>query len=230
LFVPELADEATTELGDYLDRLIGRKERNPATPGTPGAGLLDDLIVEQLHTGAIGRSELVHIAMSMLVAGTDTTTNVISLGTLALLDTPGQWEALRDDLSLVRGAVDEILRYVSLVEVFARVAAEDLTVGGQEIKAGDGMLISCAVPNFDPTWAVADPQAFDIRRPPRQHLAFSHGIHRCIGDNLARLELEVAFATLAARMPNLRPAAPISQMPTNNDGTLQRLYQFPILW
>ncbi|WP_034485753.1 cytochrome P450 [Actinomadura oligospora] len=227
LFVPELAEEATEELGRYLDGLIGRKE---AAPGQGRTGLLDDLITKHLHEGELGRDELVHIAMSMLVAGTDTTTNVISLGTLALLDTPGQWEALRSDIDLIPGAVEEILRYVSLVEAFARVAIEDIEIGGETIRAGEGILISCAGVNFDEAWA-ANPDAFDIRRPARPSFSFSHGIHRCPGDNLARLELEISFRTLVQRFPNLRPAVPISEMESNNnDGTLQRLYSFPVTW
>lgn len=227
LFVPELAEEATQELGEYLDRLIQRKENNP---GAGLTGLLDDLITGHLHKGELTRSELVHIAMSMLVAGTDTTTNVISLGTLALLDNREQWEALRADIGLIPGAVEEILRYVSLVEAFARVAIEDIEIGGVTIKAGDGILISCAGVNFDEAWA-ASPGTFDIRRPPKPSFSFSHGIHRCPGDNLARLELEISFRTLVQRFPGLRPAVPIDQMESNNnDGTLQRLYSFPVTW
>jgi cytochrome P450 len=227
LFVPELAEEATAELGVYLDKLIGKKEQHP---GTPPTGLIDDLIVEHLHQGAITRDELVHIAMAMLVAGTDTTTNVISLGTLALLDNPSQWQALREDPSLVPGAVEEILRYVSLVEAFARVAVHDIDLGEHAIKEGEGILLSCAGVNFDESSA-PDPDRFDIGRPARPSFSFSHGIHRCPGDNLARLELEIAFKTLVERFPNLRPAIPISEMPSNNnDGTLQRLYNFPVLW
>ncbi|WP_198042760.1 MULTISPECIES: cytochrome P450 [Actinoalloteichus] len=227
LFVPELADEATTELGEYLDRLIQRKEREP---GAGLSGLIDDLIVEHLHQDRMTRSELVHIAMAMLVAGTDTTTNVISLGTLALLDDPEQWAALRADPGLVPAAVEEILRYVSLVEAFARVAVEDIELDGGVIKAGEGILVSCAGVNFDPRSA-AEPDVFDIRRPPRPSFSFSHGIHRCPGDNLARLELEIAFRSLVERFPNLRSAVPTEDLPSNNnDGTLQRLYELPVTW
>jgi cytochrome P450 len=227
LFVPELAEEATAELGDYLDRLIAKKEHDP---GAGFTGLLDDLIVNHLHKGNVTRSELIHIAMAMLVAGTDTTTNVISLGTLALLDNPEQWSALRADPGLVPGAVEEILRYVSLVEAFARVAVEDIEFPEQVIKSGDGILISCAGVNFDPVSA-AEPNTFDIQRPPKPSFSFSHGIHRCPGDNLARLELEIAFGTLAGRFPNLRSVLPIDELPSNNnDGTLQRLYKLPVTW
>ncbi|GGU98126.1 cytochrome P450 [Actinomadura cremea] len=227
LFVPELAEEATAELGEYLDRLIRKKE---ADPDGGERGLLDDLIADHLQKDALTRDELVHIAMAMLVAGTDTTTNVISLGTLALLDTPGQWDALRDDPDLTAAAVEEILRYVSLVEAFARVAVEDIDLGGATIRAGEGILISCAGVNFDP--AVIDaPDAFDIRRPPRPSFSFSHGIHRCPGDNLARLELEIAFRTLVTRFPNLRATVPTPELRSNNnDGTLQRLYELPVTW
>ena len=227
LFVPELADEATDELGEYLDGLIGRKESGS---GTQRKGLIDDLIVDYLHHDELTRSELVHIAMAMLVAGTDTTTNVISLGTLALLDHPEQWAALGEDLSLVPAAVEEILRYVSLVEAFARVAVEDIELGDYTIKAGDGILISCAGVNFDPL-SVPNPGVFDIRRSARPSFSFSHGIHRCPGDNLARLELDIAFRTLAERFPNLKSTVATNQIPhNNNDGTLERLYELPVVW
>ncbi|WP_242883832.1 cytochrome P450 [Actinomadura litoris] len=227
LFVPELAEEATQELGEYLDRLIQRKQDNRDNDTT---GLLDDLVAKHLATGNITRDELVHIAMSMLVAGTDTTTNVISLGTLALLDNRDQWEALCADPSLIPAAVEEILRYVSLVEAFARVATEDITLGDTTIRRGDGILISCAGVNFD-AGNVPEPARFDIHRPAKPSFSFSHGIHRCPGDNLARLELEIAFHTLTQRFPTLRPAVPISEMESNNnDGTLQRLYSFPVTW
>lgn len=227
LFVPELAEEATAELGEYLDGLIQRKE---ASPGSGFVGLIDDLIVNHLHKGTVTRDELVHIAMAMLVAGTDTTTNVISLGTLALLDHRDQWEALCADPGLIPGAVEEILRYVSLVEAFARVAVEDIEFPEQVIKSGDGILISCAGVNFDPA-STAQPDDFDIRRPPKPSFSFSHGIHRCPGDNLARLELDVAFSALTRRFPNLRVTLPTEQLPSNNnDGTLQRLYELPVTW
>ncbi|HEV2374413.1 MAG TPA: cytochrome P450, partial [Streptosporangiaceae bacterium] len=193
-------------------------------------GLIDDLIVNHLHKGTVTRDELVHIAMAMLVAGTDTTTNVISLGTLALLDHRDQWEALCADPGLIPGAVEEILRYVSLVEAFARVAVEDIEFPEQVIKSGDGILISCAGVNFDPA-STAQPDDFDIRRPPKPSFSFSHGIHRCPGDNLARLELDVAFSALTRRFPNLRVTLPTEQLPSNNnDGTLQRLYELPVTW
>jgi cytochrome P450 len=230
LFVPELAEEATAELGEYLDRLIQKKEDNP---GAGLVGLIDDLIAGQLHKGTITRDELVHIAMAMLVAGTDTTTNVISLGTAALLDNDrAQWEILRAQPDLVGGAVEEILRYVSLVEAFARVAVDDIELPGEggQIRAGEGILISCAGVNFDPA-SVSEPDVFDIRRPAKPSFSFSHGIHRCPGDNLARLELEIAFRTMVERMPNLRSVIPTDQLPSNNnDGTLQRLYELPVVW
>jgi cytochrome P450 len=225
LFVPELAEEATAELGVYLEDLIDRKRKGEAGGVT---GLLDDLIRDHLETGELQRSELMHIAMAMLVAGTDTTTNVISLGTLALLDNPEQWAALRADPDLVPGAVEEILRYTSLIEAFARVAVDDLPEHG--IAAGEGLLISCAGVNFDPATA-DDPERFDITRPARPSFSFSHGIHRCPGDNLARLELEIAFRSLVERMPQMRLTVPVDEVPSNNnDGTLQRLHALPIAW
>ncbi|HEX6871469.1 MAG TPA: cytochrome P450 [Micromonosporaceae bacterium] len=223
LFEPELADQAMVELSGYLDRLIQDKETNP------GNGLLDDLIAAHVRTGELSRAELISLTMAILIAGTETTTNVISLGTLALLEHREQFEALCADPELVPGAVEELLRYVSLVEAFARVATADIEIAGEVIRAGDGILVSSAGANFSEA-LVANPHALDVHRPTRHHLAFGHGIHLCIGHNLARLELEIVFRGLVERFPTLRSALPIEEIPKKSDGTVERLVEFPVTW
>jgi anaerobic selenocysteine-containing dehydrogenase/cytochrome P450 len=223
LFDPEHADEAMERLTGYLDRLILAKETDP------GNGLLDDLIAGYVRTGQLTRADLVPFALAILVAGTVTSTSTIALGTLALLDTPGQYAALVTDPGLVPDAVEEILRHVSLVEQLARVATEDIEIDGHVIKAGDGILVSFAGANLDPS-VTTHPGELDITRPPSNHLAFSYGIHHCMGHNLARLELDIAFRTLVQRIPTLRPAVPVDQIPWFYDFTVPRLLSFPVTW
>ncbi|GAA1548045.1 cytochrome P450 [Dactylosporangium maewongense] len=223
LVVPEKAEAAWEEFTVYLERLVDKKMTEP------GEGLIDDLIASHVRSGELSRDELVAFAMAILMAGTVTTTSAIALGTLALLDHEGQYEALVADPSLVPGAIEEILRTVNLVEQLSRVATADVEIGGVTIKAGDGILLSCAAANLDPS-VTSHPDEFDITRPPTGALAFSYGLHHCMGHNLARLELEVVLRTLADRVPKLRPAVPTAEIPWYFDFTVSRLTSFPVTW
>lgn len=222
LLVPERADDALEKFSEYLVQLIDAKIVSP------GDGLLDQLIVDHVRTGALDPQELVAFAQAILVAGTLTTTNAIALGTYALLD-HGQYGLLVKDPSLIPGAIEEILRYINLVEVLIRVATKDIEVGGQVIKAGDGILLSCAAANLDPS-VTSHPERLDITRPPITQLAFSYGLHHCMGKNLARLELDIAFRALTQRLPELRRAVPADQVRWQFDFTLPRLLWFPVTW
>ncbi|MFF3754694.1 cytochrome P450 [Streptomyces sp. NPDC002018] len=204
--IPEQVDDAFTALIGYLDKLIENKERSP------GDGLLDDLVVEQVLPGRLERSELVRYALPLLLAGHDTSANMIALSVLALLEQPEQLAALRTDPSLFPGAVEELLRYLSIVGSLARVATQDIEVGGRRIRAGDGVLIAGGAANYDET-QFDRPRELDVRRADRHHLAFGYGLHQCIGQNLARTELEVALRTLFDRVPTLRLAVPAEDVP-----------------
>lgn len=223
LFDPERAEAAMAELSDYLDRLVKTKRAEP------GSGLLDDLIARHVLNGELSRAELVAFALAVMVAGTATSTGTIALGTLALLADPRQYAALCADPELIPGAVEEILRHGSLVEQLARVATEDIDIAGVTIKAGDGILVSFAGANLDPT-VTTHPGELDVTRPPTGHLAFSYGIHHCLGQNLARLELDIAFRALVGRVPTLRLTGPVEEIPWHNDFTLPRLLSFPVGW
>lgn len=225
LLIPEKADQAFEDFTEYLQQLIRAKEESPS----PGEGLLDDMVVNFVRPGKLTREELAAMAMAILMAGTATTTSAIALGTLALLDHPGQYEALVADPSLVPGAIEEILRYVNLVEQLSRVAMEDVEVAGHVIRKGDGILLSCAAANLDPSIS-SHPDEFDITQPPTNPLAFSYGLHHCLGHNLARLELDIVFRTLVKRLPNLQPAVPIAEIPWYYDFTVSRLKTFPVAW
>jgi cytochrome P450 len=223
LFDPERADTAMEELTGYLDRLISVKESRQ------GDGLIDDMISGPLRAGGLSRAELIQFALAILVAGTVTSTSMIALGVLALLDQPGQYSALAADPDVVPGAIEELLRYVSPVEQLARVATEDIEVAGETIKAGDGILISFAGANLDPR-VTSHPGTLDVTQPPSHHLAFSFGVHHCLGRNLARLELDIALRSLVTRFPSLRPAIAATEIPSYNDGTVPRLLSFPVTW
>ncbi|MBM2620139.1 cytochrome P450 [Actinoplanes sp. LDG1-06] len=220
---PERAEAAVAAMTAYFGDLVDQKTARP------GEGLLDDLIADPAFPVELGRDDLVQYAMLMLIAGQDTTANVISLGMMALLRHPAQFAALRDNPALVPGAVEEIMRYVSLIECISRAALADIEIGGQRIAAGDGILIGAGAANFS-TELLDRPEEFDVRRGNRRHLGFGHGIHQCIGQNLARLELELAFGGIVRRMPGLRLAVPESEVPTSVTGPLERVECLPVTW
>jgi cytochrome P450 len=224
LLVPERAEKALEEFTEYLAQLIRAKET------APGEGLLDELIRGYVSKGELSHEELNAFALAILMAGTATTRSAIGLGTLALLDTPGQYDALRADPSLVPGAIEEILRTLNLVEQLMRVSTEDIEIAGHVIKAGDGVILSCAAANLDPS-VTSHPDELDVTRPPSgSALAFSYGLHHCLGHNLARLELDIVFRTLVERVPTLRPAVPVEEIPWEYDFIVSRLHSFPVTW
>jgi cytochrome P450 len=136
---------------------------------------------------------------------------MLALGSIVLLRDPANLALVRDEPGAVHGFVEELLRYLTVVQVaFPRFATEDMTLGGVEIAAGDGILVSLSGADRDPR-LVSDPERFDPRRTPAPHLAFGHGIHRCIGAELARMELRTAYPALVRRFPDLRLAADAPQ-------------------
>jgi cytochrome P450 len=168
----------------------------------------------------------------LLAAGHETTANMIALGTLALLEHPDQLAELRqtDDPKLVAGAVDELLRYLNVLHMGRRrVALADIPIGDQVIKAGDGMILALDPGNRQDD-VFADPDQLDIHRDARRHLAFGFGVHRCLGGPLARAELEVVYNTLYRRMPQLRLAVDIADVPFKHDGLVYGVYELPVTW
>ena len=125
---------------------------------------------------------------------------------MVLLRDPDSFALVRDEPEAVNGFVEELLRYLTVVQIaFPRFATEDMTLGGVQISKGDGLLVSLSGADRDPR-LTPDPERFDPRRPPTPHLAFGHGIHRCIGAELARMELRAAYPALLRRFPHLRLA------------------------
>lgn len=211
--------EAFRELAGYLDDLVRAKQAEP------GEGLLDALVAEH----SLGRQELVDLALLLLVAGHETTASALALATLTLLDHPGVLAELRAEPSLIPGAVDELLRFTSVVDGMARFATRDAELGGQRILAGDAVVLVLSSANRDPA-AFGGPDTVDPRRPARHHVSFGHGVHQCIGQNLARAELEIALGTLLRRIPGLRLAVPTDQLPHKDPGGIQGVLELPVTW
>ncbi|HEY4703805.1 MAG TPA: cytochrome P450, partial [Streptosporangiaceae bacterium] len=150
----------------------------------------------------------VSTALLLLIAGFETTVNLIGNGTVALLGDPGNWDRLRRDPSLVPAAVEEMLRYDSPVQLTSRIATEDIEAGGTLIAAGRPVVVAIGGANRDPG-VFEQPDEFRIDRPePGRHLSFSLGMHHCLGAALARLEGRIAIEELTRRYPALELAAP----------------------
>ncbi|WP_327281913.1 MULTISPECIES: cytochrome P450 [unclassified Streptomyces] len=222
---PELADveDARDQINGYLADLIERKRTHP------GEGLLDELVASRLETGETDVEELVSLAAILLIAGHETTANMISLGTFTLLRHPEQLAELRADPSLITVAVEELMRFLSIADGMLRVATEDIEIGGVTIRADDGVVFSTSVINRDAA-VFAEPDALDWHRSARHHVAFGFGIHQCLGQNLARAEMEIALGTLFARLPGLRLAAEPDRIPFRPGDTIQGMVELPVAW
>jgi hypothetical protein len=222
---PEDRAAAAGRLFEYLDRLIGEKLDNP------GDDLLSGL-TERIGNGELSRQEAAQMGVLMLIAGHETTANMIALGTLALLEHPDQLAVLRetDDPKLVASAVEELLRYLNITHNGRRrVALEDIEIAGQVIRAGEGVILANDIANRDPD-VFPDPDRLDIQRDARRHVAFGFGVHQCLGQPLARMELEVVYSTLYRRIPTLRSATELDRLPFKHDGSVYGVYELPVTW
>ncbi|MEU2603625.1 cytochrome P450 [Streptomyces albus] len=218
------ARAARDELDDYLGGLVD------SLRGAPAPGLLSTLVTEQLGKGTIDREELVATAILLLVAGHETTASMTSLSVITLLEHPDQYAALRADRSLVPGAVEELLRYLAIADIAGgRFATADIEIDGQCIRAGEGVIVTNSIANRDAS-VFTDPDTFDVRRQARHHLSFGYGVHQCLGQNLARLELEIILTALFDRLPGLRLAVPVDQLSLRPGTTIQGVDELPVTW
>ncbi len=156
---------------------------------------------------------------------------MLGLGAFTLLQHPGQLAALQADESLFDTAVEELLRYLTIVQFgLTRTAREDLEVAGQKVRAGETLIISLASANRDPAVCTA-PDRLDLGRDQAPHLAFGHGVHQCLGAQLARFEMKLAFGALLRRLPRLRLAVPAEQVPTaGEDKVFYGVHSLPVAW
>jgi cytochrome P450 len=212
------------ELTEYLEGVIADKLAGPADD------LLSRLAAEHVATGELSQREAALTAVLLLIAGHETTANMIALGTLALLEHPDQLAALRDadDPALIAGAVEELLRYLTIVQSGRRrVALQDIEIDGQTIRAGEGIVLAGEAANRDED-AFSDADRLDVHRDARGHLAFGFGVHACLGQPLARVELQIVYGTLYRRLPGLRLAVPLEQIPFKHDSIVYGVYELPV--
>jgi cytochrome P450 len=221
---PEQIRGAADDLRTYMDKLVSEKEPAPT----------DDLIGRQITKlradGTYDHDALVSLAVLLLIAGHETTANMISLGTVALLERPDQLALLRAEPERTPDAVEELLRQFTIAEfVTSRVAVADTEVGGVPVKTGEGVLTLGNAANHDPD-VFPEPERLDITRGARNHIAFGYGAHQCLGQNLARVELRIVFDTLFSRVPTLRVAVPVADLPFKDDAAIYGLHSLPVSW
>lgn len=211
------------QMRDYVGQLIATKEVEPTDD------LLGRLILRNRETQLYDRELLVGVTMLLLIAGFETTLNAITLSVAALLQHPDELASIKGDEATLATAVEELLRFSNVVDAMPRVATTDLEVGDVTIAAGDGLLLSFTGANRD-EGAFAQASTLDTSRAERHHLAFGYGIHQCLGQNLARVELEIAFRTLFTRVPGLRLAVPVDQLPFRRDNIIYGIDELPVTW
>jgi cytochrome P450 len=217
-------DAANQELTRFMGELVERKAKQPADD------LISRLVLERESRGELTRNDVISMARALLVPGYETTSMMIVLGAAALLYHPAQLAALRENPALIPGAVEELLRYLTIVHTgLPRVAASDVKLGGQQIKAGDGVVCYLPSANRDGRRFEA-PEVFDVNRKSRGNLAFGSGIHRCIAQWLAKAEMEVAFETLIRRFPELRLAGDFDQVRFRQKMLVYGVWELPVTW
>ncbi|MBU7600376.1 cytochrome P450 [Streptomyces sp. P38-E01] len=203
---------ATRELLRYINRLIAIKDKWRG----------DDLISRLLSTGQLSHEELSGVLLLLLIAGHETTANNIGLGVVTLLSNP-EW--IGSDR-----VVEELLRLHSVADMVAlRVAVDDVEIAGQRIRRGEGIVPLIAAANHD-TEAFGCPHAFNPERTERRHIAFGYGVHQCLGQNLVRVEMEIAYRRLFERIPTLELAVPMDELAFKYDGILFGLHELPVRW
>ena len=211
---------------DYMIHAIEARRDNPT----------DDVIGDlatRVVDAEVSLAEAAQVAQGLLIAGHETSANMIGLGTLALLENPDQAEVFRagTDPKAVANGVEELLRYLSVIHNGQRrIAKEDIEIGGVTVRAGEGLIIELASANWDER-AFPAPEQLDLGRAGvSRHHAFGFGIHQCVGQQLARAELQIVFSTLFQRVPTLRLATTVDQIEFKHDRLAYGVYALPVAW
>jgi cytochrome P450 len=203
----------------YLAELVIAKRAEPG----------DDILSDLARDEDLSIEELVGVAFLLLLAGHETTANMLALGTFALLEHPDQLAELRANPDLMPGAVEELMRYLSVADIFYRYATEDLELGGETITKGSTVVVSLLAANRDPR-RFDDPDALDVRRTARGHTSFGHGVHQCLGQQLARIEMRAGFAGLLRRFPDLALAVGADEVRLRDDMNIYGVHELPVTW
>ncbi|BAV40008.1 cytochrome P450 105Q4 [Mycobacterium ulcerans subsp. shinshuense] len=213
-------------LHKYLAELVEAKMANPAEDA------VSDL-AERVKAGELSVKEAAQLGTGLLIAGHETTANMIGLGVLALLVNPDQAGILRDahDPKIVANAVEELLRYLSIIQNGQRrVAHEDIHIGGETIRAGEGIIIDLAPANWD-AHAFTEPDRLYLHRAgAERNVAFGYGRHQCVGQQLARTELQIVYRTLLQRIPTLTLATALEDVSFKDDRLAYGVYELPVTW
>jgi cytochrome P450 len=220
----EQVAEARAAISEFWRHMIDEREKKP------GDDLVSQVIVSEVGSGRLTKSELVAMVSLMLAAGHETTANMLALGTVTLLQHPDQLNAIKSNPALIPAAVEELLRYLTVAQNgLGRAATEDIDVGGQLIHKGEGVLVLLAAANRDEA-VFENSDAFDIVRKPHRHMSFGAAIHQCIGSPLARAELQMAFDTLFKRVPTLRLAVAPDDIKYKFDSLFFGVHSLPVSW
>lgn len=224
---PESFQQARAKIFEftmYLTGLIATKRQQP------GDDLIGRLIQAEENGDKLNEMELLSMIFLLLVAGHETTVNLIGNSVLALLQHPAQRQLLRENPGMIRNAVEEFLRYRSPVAIGTnRWAGEDLEFGGKQIKRGDAVLVGLAAANHD-SEEFAQADELDITRSENRHLAFGMGIHYCLGAPLARLEGQIAINTILRRLPNLHLTVPVEELSWRSSLLLLGVSKLPVAY
>jgi cytochrome P450 len=215
----EKMEQAFIDINTYMYQLVQRKR----------AERPDDMLGELAAETDLNDLELTSIGFLLLVAGHETSANMLGTGTFALLRDPEQLAKLKADPTLMPKAVDELLRYLSIGQFGTRTAVQDVEIEGQQIKAGDVVTISIPAANRDPK-RFANPDELDVTRSSAGHLSFGHGVHQCIGQGLALIEMRLGFTALFDRFPGLSLAVPAQDVQMRADGQIYGVRSLPVSW
>jgi pimeloyl-[acyl-carrier protein] synthase len=216
----EETDRAIRGVYDFLQPLIEERRHNP------GQDLISDLLQgEQSGEDILTPLELMSNSLLLLIAGHETTTNLIGNGLLALLQNPEQMQKLRNEPTLIKSAVEEFLRYNSPVQWVPRQATVDMVIGNQLIEKGQGVWVCLGSANHDPDY-FSDPERLNVTRQEGRHLTFGYGIHHCLGAALARMEGQIVFSELLSRFENIRYTG--GALEWNANFTIRSLKSLPI--
>ena len=217
---PDQIRTAREDLARYMANLARDKQADPDANIVSRLAGREDLTPEQVAS----------MSLLLLIAGHETTANMTSLSVLALLRNPEQLKRLRENPAQIKPAVEELLRYLTIVHTgLARVATEDLPLGGETIRAGDGVLCMINAANRDSA-TFPDGDGLDVDRDARRHVAFGFGVHQCLGQPLARAELQIALETILRRLPDLRLACDFDEIRFRHEMLVYGVHQLPIAW
>ncbi|SCL56960.1 Cytochrome P450 [Micromonospora citrea] len=222
---PEVAQQYIDNLFAYMGELIARRRHEPTDD------LLGAMVRARDADDRLAEEEVVRLAAGLLAAGHETTVTQIPNFVYVLLTHPDEWDRLRAEPALVPGAVEELMRFVPLgaSSAFARYALEDVELGGVLVRAGEPVIVSIPSANRDET-VFAEPDRLDLTRQANPHLGFGHGVHHCIGAQLARMELQVVLETLIDRTPGLRLAVDEAELTWKSGLLVRGLVAMPVSW